>query len=99
MKGKAIILNYMKYVKKDKDTGIEQPMTRIEFLIDELQESKKRVGYSVVSCYYKGFDVYDRLSKGLLKKEVDVVYEFSQDMFNPLALRRMLKKINGVDLY
>ncbi len=99
MKAKIMILSYMRYVKKDKTSGTETPMTRIEFIIDELQESKNSCGYKPIACFYKGHDVYNKLSKGLLKRELDAEFEIKPDLYDPSSLRRMLKKINGNELY
>lgn len=97
MKGKIMILNYMKYVKK-KD-GVETPMTRIEFVIDDLQESNNSCGFKPIACFYQGHDVFNKLSKGLLKRELDAEFEIKPDLYDPSSLRRMLKRINGTDLY
>lgn len=97
MKAKIVILNYMKYTKK-KD-GVDTPLTRIEFVINECKESNSYCGTAPISCFYKGHEIYKKLSKGLLLRPLDAEFEIKEDLYDTMSLRKMLKKINDIDLY
>lgn len=99
MKAKIVILNYMKYTKKDKETKSETPLTRIEFVINDFKEGNSYCGTAPISCFYKGHDIYKKLSKGLLLRPLDAEFEIKEDLYDTMSLRKMLKKINDIDLY
>ena len=93
MESEIILLGFMKCGKDDK------PYTRVEFAFSDIQDSKNYKGVSVVSCFYNGHDVYNKLSKELLLRKVKGTFEFHDDLYNPLATKKILKKIGNIDLY
>ena len=98
IKAKIIILSYLKFDKKDKNTGEVTPMTRIEYAFAEPQDSKKFVGFTTISGFYNGHEIFDRMSKGLLLRPLDAEFSIKEDYYDPNKLRRMLVKINGISL-
>lgn len=96
MKSKIIVLNYMKYVKKD--NGTDKPMTKIQFAFAECQESEKYNGVTVIDCYFKGHEAYEKMSKDMLLKPLEAEFDVLTDYYNPLATKKILKSINGIEL-
>lgn len=94
MECKIILLSYMKYNKKDDNS----PMTRLEFAFVDVQDTDKFKGISIISSYYKGHGVFDKLDKSLILKPVSAEFEVFQDYYNPLSERKVLKSINGISL-
>lgn len=95
MKSKIIILNVMKYTKK----GTDNPMTRIEFAFSDMQDVDKYKGVTVISCYFKGHEVFDKIDKSMLLKTIDAEFDIIQDYYNPLSTRKMLKAVNDISLF
>ncbi len=95
MNCKIIVLNIMKYIKKKDNT----PMTKIQFAFADIQNSKSYKGVNVIDSYYKGHEVYEKLStKDLILKPCNAEFKVFNDYYNPLAERKLLTKINDIDL-
>lgn len=93
MRSEIYLLGVMKCGKEDRI------FTRVEFAFADIQDTKNYKGVSVVSCFYDGHDVYNKLSKELLLKRVPAIFEFKDDLYNPLATKKILKKIADIELY
>lgn len=95
MKSKIILLNYMKYIQKK---GDKSPMTKIQFAFADLQKANSFNGVTVIDCYYKGHDAFEKLSTDMLLKPLDAEFDIIDDYYNPLATKKILKSINGIEL-
>lgn len=93
MKTEIAILNYVKYEKDGKKR------TLINFVFSDIQESNNSVGVSVLTQFYDGHEVFNKLSKDLILKKVVAEFEIKEDMFNPLECRKILKSVNNINLY
>lgn len=94
MKSEIYLIGIMKCGKTEK------PFTRVEFAFADIQDTKNYKGLSVVNCYYDGYSVYDKLSnENLILKRSIAEFEFKDDLYNPLATKKILKKVNNIELY
>lgn len=94
MKNKIIILNVMTYEKENRK-GEKQENTRIEFLFadrEQLQDSKKYLGYSVIPTYHKG-NLLKNITSDMILVPLDAEFREVTDYNNPLASRKLLKSI------
>lgn len=96
MKSKIILLNYMKYEKK-KDGNVT-PMTRLQFAFADVQDAEKFKGVTVIDQYFKNHETYNKLSKSLLLKTLDAEFDEIEDYYDPLRARRILRKIDNIEL-
>ena len=96
MKSKIIILGKQKYEKNN------EPNTRLEFVIAEIQESEKFVGMTPINSYFKGHKVFENIKKEMLGKPLDCEFNEITDYYDPLKTRKILKSItyngNVIDL-
>ena len=95
MKNKIIILNVMTYEKKNIKGGIDEVNTRIEFLFadrEQLQDSKKYLGYSVIPTYHKG-NLLKNITSDMILVPLEAEFKEITDYNNPLASRKLLKSI------
>ena len=93
MKSEIIILNYVKYIKNNEKT------TMIQFAFSDKQDTEKFKGVSILKCFYKGHDVYDKLNANLILKRVQGEFEIKDDLYDPLACNKILKKVDNIELY
>ncbi len=98
MKAKIIILSYLKYTKKNKETGVEKPMTMVSYLMADPQETNKFVGFTPIQGFYEGHEVFSKFSKGLLLRPIDATFDVKDDYYDPSKLRKILVKINDISL-
>lgn len=92
------ILEYFKYEKRNKDTGEIKPGTCVRFMFCDITESKNKVGHTIIEQFYKGHEVFNKLSKGLLDKKLLGNFEIRPDLYDPMSLRQMLVGINDISL-
>lgn len=93
MKSEIIILSYLKYISNN------EKCTMIQFAFSDKQDTEKFKGVSVLKCFYKGHEVYDKLNLNLILKRCNAEFEIKEDLYDPLACKRILKKIDNIELY
>lgn len=95
MKSEIVILSYVKYNSK-KDN---KPKTKVQFAFGDKQDTEKFKGVSVLDCFYDGHEVFNKLNANLILKRVQAEFEIQNDLYDPLACKKILKKIDNIELY
>lgn len=95
MKSKIILLNCMKYGKEGSD---KKPTTRIEFAFTDVKDEENYFGSNVISTYVSGHAAFNKLNPDMVFKVLDAEFDIKEDYYNPLATRKILKSINGINL-
>lgn len=94
MKSEIVILSYLKGKTKN-----NKEFTRIQFAFGDKQDTEKFKGVSVLDCFYEGHDVFKKLNINLVLKKCIAEFEIKEDLYDPLACKKILKKIDNIDLY
>lgn len=94
MKSEIVILSYLKGKSKN-----NKDFTRIQFAFGDKQDTEKFKGVSVLDCFYDGHEVYNKLNVNLILKRVQGEFELKEDLYDPLACKKILKKIDNIELY
>lgn len=94
MKSEIVILSYLKGKTKN-----NKEFTRIQFAFGDKQDTEKFKGVSVLDCFYDGHVVYNKLNTNLILKRVQGEFELKEDLYDPLACKKILKKIDNIELY
>lgn len=94
MKSEIVILSYLKGKSKN-----NKDFTRIQFAFGDKQDTEKFKGVSILDCFYDGHDVYNKLNTNLILKRVIGEFELKVDLYDPLACKKILKKIDNIELY
>lgn len=94
MKSEIVILSYLKGKSKN-----NKEFTRIQFAFGDKQDTEKFKGVSVLDCFYDGHQVFNKLNSNLILKRVQGEFELKEDLFDPLACKKILKKIDNIELY
>lgn len=92
MKTEIAVLNLMKYNKKSDNS----PMTRIQFIITSYKDGDKYIGVEPITCFYKGHEIFDKLKGIQMLKPYQAEFKEVKDYNNPLAVRNILKSVNGI---
>ena len=95
MKSKIVLLNVMKY---GKEGGEKKPTTRIEFAFTDVKNEENYFGSNVITSFVNGHDAFNKLNADMTFKVLDAEFEIKEDYYNPLATRKILKSINGINL-
>lgn len=93
MKSKIIILSVLKYT--DKKTG--EVKTRLGFIFDDPQynvSNNSFKGYSELSCFYNGDNVFNVISPDMIKKPLDCSIKVEQSASNPLKTNSKIEKVS-----
>lgn len=94
MKSEIVILNYLKGKSRS-----NKDFTRIQFAFGNKQDTENFKGVSVLDSFYDGHEVYNKLNSNLILKRVQGEFELREDLYDPLACKKILKKIDNIDLY
>lgn len=94
MKSEIVILSYLKGKSQN-----NKEYTKITFAYGDKQDSEKFKGVSVLDCFYNGHEVFNKLNVNLILKRVQGEFELKEDLFNPLACKKILKKIDNIELF
>ena len=95
MKSKIILLSCMRY---GKEGGEKKPTTRIEFAFADVKDEENYFGSNIITSYINGHEAFNKLNSGMVFKVLDAEFEIKEDYYNPLATRKILKSINGINL-
>ena len=90
MREKITILNVLCY-DKDGKKG-----TRLGFVFtgdDKLSNNDKYKGFTEISCFYEGHDVFNKIALDMIGKPVDVTLKSVADFKNPLNTRNIIDTI------
>lgn len=95
MKSKIVLLNVMRY---GKEGGEKKPTTRIEFAFTDVKNEDNYKGSNVITSFVSGHSAFEKLSSDLIFKVCDAEFEIREDYYDPMATKKILKSINGIDL-
>lgn len=93
MKEKIIILSVLKYT--DKKTN--ETKTRLGFIFDDDKfnvSNSSFKGFSELSCFYNGDEVFNLISNDMIKKPLECVIKQNQSASNPLKTNSKIEKVS-----
>lgn len=94
MKTEIVILSYLKGKSQN-----NKDYTKIQFAYGNKQDTEKFKGVSILTMFYDGHDVFNKLNSNLILKRVQGEFELKEDLYDPLACKKILKKVDNIELY
>lgn len=94
---KVELLNVIRYERKED----KKVRTMINYRVindDSLANNDKYKGYSVLTSYYDGDEVFKKIPHKLCGTAVDMFIEKVPSVTNPLKETSLVKKINDISL-
>lgn len=92
------LLNVCKYETKEEKK--QRTMINYRILSEEAlqQRSEKFKGYAVLTAYFDGWEVYEKIPNNYCGKAVNLIIEKTQSPYDPLKEISRVVKINDIDL-